>query len=114
MAAMVVEPNSSRFVSKTISQSLSASQTTVFVGIRQGRAARCTGDPHMHESPEAEPQTVADLAQGIGASQLAEQHRNEPVQQVKPLAGRSAPCFFTRAANSRPREVLEQLIEQAW
>ena len=35
------------------------------------------------------------------------------VQQVKPLASRSAACFFTSAANSVRGKMLEQLIEEA-
>ena len=41
---------------------------TVFVGIGKGGAARRSGNPYMHQPPQAAAQAVADLAQRIGAS----------------------------------------------
>ena len=60
---------------------------TVFVGIGQGRAAGRFGNPNMHQTPQAAAQAVTNLAQRIGASQLAEQHGDELRPAGKALGG---------------------------
>jgi hypothetical protein len=86
---------------------------TVFVGIGQGGATGCLSDPHMHQSAEAAPQAIADLAQGIGASQLTEQHGDELGPAGKALGGTLGGVLLYQCGELGTGEVLEQLIEQA-
>ena len=67
----------------------------------------------MHGSPEAAPQAVADLAQGIGASQLTEQHGDELRPAGKALGVTLGGVLLHQGGELRPGKVLEQLIEQA-
>ena len=67
----------------------------------------------MDQSPETARQTVADLAQGVGASQLTEQHGNELRPAGKALGITLGGVLLHQRGKLRPREVLEQLIEQA-
>ena len=85
----------------------------MFVGVRQGRAARRFGDPQMHQSPQTAGQTVADLAQGVGASQLTEQHGDELRPTGEALGVTLGGVLLHQRGKLRSREVLEQLIEQA-
>src|SRR5690606_29724644 len=85
----------------------------VFVCIGQSRAARCMLDPHMHQSPEAAPQAVADLAQGIGASQLTEQHGDELRPAGETFGGTLGVVLLNECSELGARKMLEQLIEQA-
>ena len=67
----------------------------------------------MHQSPQAARQTVADLAQGIGTSQLTEQHGDELRPAGKPLGGTLGGVLLHQGGKLGPGEVLKQLIEQA-
>ena len=84
----------------------------MFIGIGQGGAARRLGDPQMDQPPQAARQTVADLAQGVGASKLTEQHGNELGPAGKTLGITLGGVFLHQRGKLRPRKVLEQLIEQ--
>ena len=85
----------------------------VLIGIGQGGAARRFGDPEMEQSSQTARQTVADLAQGVGASQLTEQHGDKLRPASKALRVTLGGVLFHQRGKLRPREVLEQLIEQA-
>ena len=85
----------------------------VFVGIGQGRAARCLVDAQMRQFPHTAAQAVADLAQGIGVPQVAEQHGDELRPAGKALGGTLGGVLLDEGGKLRPRKVLEQLIEQA-
>ncbi len=85
----------------------------MLIGIGQGGAARRFGDPQMDESPEAAGQAVADLAQRVGASQLAEQHGNDLRPAGKALGVTLGGVLLHQRGKLRPREMLEQLIEEA-
>ena len=85
----------------------------MLVGIGQGGAARRFGDTQMDQSSQAARQTVADLAQGVGASELTEQHGNELRPAGKALGITLGGVLFHQRGEFRPWEVLEQLIEQA-
>jgi hypothetical protein len=88
----------------------------VFVGIGQSRAARRMGDPHVHQSPEAAPQAVANLAQRIGAPKppkLAEQHGHELRPAGKALGGTLGAVLLHEGGKLGAWKVLKQLIEQA-
>jgi hypothetical protein len=65
----------------------------------------------MHQAPQTAPQTVADLAQGISASQLTEQHGDELRPAGKTLSGTLGGVLLHQRSKLSPREVLEQLIE---
>ena len=67
----------------------------------------------MDQPSQAARQTVADLAQGIGASELTEQHGNELRPAGKALGITLGGVLLHQRGKLRPREVLEQLIEQA-
>ena len=67
----------------------------------------------MHQPPQAAAQAVADLAQRIGASQLTEQHGDKLRPASKALRVTLGGVLFHQRGKLRPREVLEQLIEQA-
>ena len=83
----------------------------VFIGIGQGRTARRFGDPQMDESPQAARQTVADLAQGIRASQLTEQHGDELCPAGKALGVTLSGVLFYECGELGSGKVLKQLIE---
>jgi hypothetical protein len=67
----------------------------------------------MDQSAETARQTVANFAQGVGASQLTEQHRNELRPTSKALGITLGGVLLHQRGEFRAREVLEQLIEQA-
>ena len=67
----------------------------------------------MHQSPQTARQTIADLAQGIRASELTEQHGDELRPTGKTLGGTLGGVFLHQCGKLSPGEVLEQLIEQA-
>jgi hypothetical protein len=67
----------------------------------------------MYQSPQTTPQTVADLAQRISASELTEQHGDELRPAGKALGSMLGGVLLYQCGKLRPREVLEQLIEQA-
>ena len=85
----------------------------VFVGIGQGGAARRLGDAQMHQPPQAAAQAVADLAQRIGAAELAEQHGDELRPAAKALGGTLGGVLLDQCGELGPGKMLEQLIEQA-
>jgi hypothetical protein len=66
----------------------------------------------MDQSPQTARQTVADLAQGIGASQLTEQHGDKLRPAGKALGGTLGVRLFDEGGKLRPRKMLEQLIER--
>jgi hypothetical protein len=71
------------------------------------------GDPYMHQLSQTASQTVADLAQGIGASQLTEKHGDELRPAGKTLGGTLGGVLFHQCGELRAGKVLKQLIEQA-
>src|SRR5574340_37418 len=85
----------------------------VFVGIGRGRAARRPGDSEMHQTAQAAPQAIADLAQGVCAPKLAEQHGYELRPAGRALGGTLGVVLPNECGELGAREMLEQLIEQA-
>ena len=67
----------------------------------------------MHQAPQAATQTVADLAQRIGASQLAEQHGDELRPAGKAFGVTLSGVLFYQCGELGAGKVLEQLIKQA-
>jgi hypothetical protein len=65
----------------------------------------------MDQSPQAATQPIADLAQGVGASELTEQHGNELRPARKALGITLGGVLLDKCGKLGPREVLEQLIE---
>ena len=84
----------------------------VFVGIGQGGAAGRLGDPEMNQLAQTAGQAVADLAQRIGAAELAEQHRDQLRPAGKALGVTLGVVLLDQRGELRPRKMLEQLIEQ--
>jgi len=67
----------------------------------------------MHQSPQTARQAVADLAEGVGASELTEQHRDELRPAGKALGVTLGGVLLHQRGKLGPGKVLEQLIEQA-
>jgi hypothetical protein len=67
----------------------------------------------MRQFPDAAAQAVADLAQRIGASQLAEQHGDELRPAGKALGGALGSVLLDQRGELGAGKMLEQLIEQA-
>jgi hypothetical protein len=61
----------------------------------------------MYQSAQTAAQTIADLAQGIGASQLTEQHGDELRPGGKTLGGAFGGVLFDEGGKLRPRKMLE-------
>ena len=59
----------------------------MLVGVGQGGFIGSLADTQMHQLAQTAAQAVADLAQGIGMAQLAEQHGDELGPAIKPLGG---------------------------
>ena len=83
----------------------------MFVGIGQGGTARRSGDPHMHQPPQAAAQAVADFAQGIGASELTEQHGDKLRPAGEALGVTLSGVLLHECGELGSGKVLEQLIE---
>ncbi len=56
---------------------------------------------------------IADLAQGVGAAELAKQHRDELSPAGKPLGSPFAAMFLHQCGKLGPGKMLEELIEEA-
>src|SRR3954454_7235113 len=67
----------------------------------------------MHETAQATGQAVADVAQGIGAAQLAKEHGDELRPASKALGGSFGPVFLHQRGEFRTGKMVEQLIEEA-
>ena len=67
----------------------------------------------MHQPPQTARQAVADLAQRIGAAELAEQHRDELRPVGKALGAPLRVVLLHQRGKFGPGETLQQLIEQA-
>ena len=67
----------------------------------------------MNQAAQTAGQPVADLAQGVGAAELAEQHRDELRPAGEPLGGMLGAMLLDECGKLGPGEMLEQLIEQA-
>jgi hypothetical protein len=65
----------------------------------------------MHQASQAAAQTVADLAQRIGASQLTEQHSDELRPAGKALGVTLSGVLLDQCGELGSGKVLEQLIE---
>jgi hypothetical protein len=85
----------------------------VFVGVGQGATAGRLGNPQVHQASQATGQAITDLAQGVGASELAEQHGHELRPAGKALGGTLGIVLLDECGELGAREMLEQLIEQA-
>ena len=86
----------------------------VLVGIRQGGSAGRFGDAEMHQTAQTTGQAVADVAQGIGATQLAKEHGDELRPAGKALGGALGLMFVNQSGEFGTRKMLEQqLIEEA-
>jgi hypothetical protein len=86
---------------------------TVFVGVGERRTARRFQDAEVDQLAEAAGQTVADLAQGVGAAELAEQHRDDLRPAREALGGALGVVLLDQRPEFVAGEMLEQLIEQA-
>ena len=83
----------------------------MFVGIGQSGAARRSGNSDVDQTPQAAAQAIADFAQRIGASQLAEQHGDELRPAGKALGVTLSGVLLDECGEFGSGKVLEQLIE---
>ena len=104
----VAEPPEGR-----IKQLLIQRRGPMLVGIRQRGFIRRHADSEMNQLAQTTGQPVADLAQRVRVSQLAEQHRD----QLRPATEAFGCSFGTVLLHQRrelkAREMLQQLIKQA-
>jgi hypothetical protein len=70
-------------------------------------------DAEMHQPAQTTGHAIADLAQRIGASQLAKEHGYELRPASKSLGGAFRAVFLNQSGELGAGEMLEQLIEQA-
>src|ERR1019366_8347751 len=85
----------------------------MLVGVGQGGFVGSFGDAQMHQLAQTAGQAVADLAQGIGMAQLAEQHGDELGPAIEPLGGPLGFVLLDQTRELQAGKVMQQLIEQA-
>lgn len=85
----------------------------MLVGVGQRRAAGRVVDAQMHQATHAAGQAVADFAQGVGATQPAEDHRDELGPASKALGGALSAVLLNECGELAPGKLLERFIEQA-
>src|SRR5215831_460741 len=83
---------------------------TVLVGVRQRRSSGCLSDAEMHQPAQTTGHAIADLAQRIGASELAKEHGYELRPATKSLGGAFGAVFLNQSGELGAGEMLEQLI----
>ena len=66
----------------------------------------------MNQAAQTAGQPVADLAQGVGVGQLAEQHRNQLCPAAKAFGAPFGVVFLDQRSELSSGKMLEQLIEQ--
>ena len=66
----------------------------------------------MHQFAQATAQAVANLAEGIGVSKLAEQHRDQLRPAAKAFGAPFRVVFLDQRSELVPGKMLEQLIEE--
>jgi hypothetical protein len=66
----------------------------------------------MHQFAQATAQAVANLAEGIGVSKLAEQHRDQLRPAAKAFGAPFRVVFLDQRPELGPGKMLEQLIEE--
>src|SRR5262247_4420782 len=67
----------------------------------------------MHQAAETAGQTVANLPEGIGTSELAKEHGYELRPAAKSLGGALGAVLLNQGSELGTGKMLEQLIEQA-
>jgi hypothetical protein len=67
----------------------------------------------MHQSAQTTGQAAADVAQGIGATQLAKEHGDELRPAGKALGASFGIVLLNQRSELSPGKMLEQLIEEA-
>jgi hypothetical protein len=85
----------------------------VLVSVGQGGPLGCFGDAEMDQTTQAAGQAITDIAQGISAAQLAEEHRDKLGPAGEALGGALGVMLFHERGKLGSRKMLEQLIEEA-
>jgi len=85
----------------------------VLVGVGQGGSTRRFGHAKMDQTAQATGEAVADVAQGIGAAELAEEHGDELGPAGEALSGAFGVMLLHERGELGTREMLEQLIKEA-
>ena len=93
-------------------QALEEGRRPVRVGIGQRRTPGRTPNAHVDELADAAGQTVTDLAQGIGVSQVAEQHRHELRPASEALGAFLGVVLPHQLLELPPRYLLQKLTEE--
>ena len=97
---------------RRIKQILIQFRRPVFVGIGEGGLVGGFADAEMNQFAQTTAQAIADLAQRIGMSKLAEQHRDELRPAVKALGAPFGTMLLDQRTELGSGNMLEQLIEQ--
>src|SRR5206468_999158 len=85
----------------------------VRVGVSERRPLRGIGKAQVFELALAARQTPADLAEAVGAAELAEEHGDELTPAREPLGGVIGTMVFDRLLELKAGEELQQLREDA-
>ena len=85
----------------------------MLVSVGQGGSAGRLGDAEMDQTTQAARQAVTDIAPGIGAAQLAEEHGDKLGPAGEALGGALSVMLFHERGKLGSRKMLEQLIEEA-
>ena len=94
-------------------QFLEQSRRTMLVGVGQSGSAGRFSDAEMDQAAQTTRQPIADLAQGIGASELAKEHGDELRPAGKSLGSAFGAVLLDKSGEFGTRKMLEKLIEQA-
>src|SRR5204862_7466302 len=84
----------------------------VFVGIREGGFIGGLADAEMNQLAQTTAQAVANLAQRISVSELAEQHRDQLRPAAKTFGAPFCIVFFDQRLELVAGKMLEQVFEQ--
>ena len=99
-------------VERGVEQILEQLGGPVFVGIGKGGFIGSLDDAEMNQFTQATAQAVANLAERIGMSKLAEQHRDQLCPAGKALGTPFCVVFLDQRRELGSRKMLEQLIEE--
>ena len=95
-----------------VKQFLVEFRRSIFVGLRQRGFIRSRPDSQVHQFAHTTGKPVADLAQGIGVSQLAKQHCHQLGSTSETFGSPLRAVLFHQRRKLKTRKMLKQLIEQ--
>ena len=84
----------------------------MLVGIGKGGFIGRFANAEMNQFSEATAEAIADLAEGIGMSELAEQHRDQLRPAAEAFGAPFGRVLFDQRREFRAGKMLEELIEE--